>query len=188
MPSLTGSFYPSLSSLKTAVKLFSPNCLSHYHKAVFEIIHNAKILWVNGWREAFACSKKVLMGYQACPWACAVTCLPMQNLCILCFVEQNRLKPPCWRRGDLEGLSKHLKSFSYFCLSASSTPSTKIWDTLHSVSTSKLQMKYCTSAVRLKPLRKSKLYFAAQSLFIITSPDSHFPSLLAVGTGPSLYY
>lgn len=38
----------------TAVKLFSPNCLSHCHKAVFEIIHNAQILWVNGWREAFA--------------------------------------------------------------------------------------------------------------------------------------
>lgn len=57
--------------------------------------------------------------------------------------------------------------FSYFCVSASSMPSTKIWDTPHSVSTSKLQMKYCTSAVRLKPLRKPKFpqWYSTKSIY-----------------------
>lgn len=62
---------------------------------------SAQILRVNGcsgaleWVE-WKCSKNVLIGHQACPWACAVTCLPMQNLCIPFFVGQNTLKPP-WR-------------------------------------------------------------------------------------------
>lgn len=63
--------------------------------------NSAQILRVNGhsgaleWVE-WKCSKNVLIGRQACPWACAVTCLPMQNLYIPFFVGHNTPKPP-WR-------------------------------------------------------------------------------------------
>lgn len=44
-------------------------------------------------------NESVLTGHQACPWACAVTCLPMQNLCIPSFCRTEHTKATMTERG-----------------------------------------------------------------------------------------
>lgn len=84
MPGLVGLFPPH--PLLKPWKWFALNCLLHCHKAILFIffVRCSNILGQNNVVDhCSGLNENAVTGHRACRWACAATCLVMQNLCIL---------------------------------------------------------------------------------------------------------